>query len=178
MEDDDDFGTFLDRKYPFFGSECRATDQLEGLLSGARAVTEESFDSGESLIQYVSFHQVLLRLPSNSDATEIVERVTEGARSDSCAFKGDTITDSSYGVTTISEVFGYDVADTLVFNSDTVYDAVDVLEATVRGLIVVIAQDNYVLVIDASFDSTSSGINNRDLRSAVDRAVQKAYGDY
>ena len=169
---------FLDQGYPIFGSDCRQNQEMLDLLDNARAPAEVQYYAGDSLKQYVYFRQVVLRFPSEREANDFVDTVRQGARSDACAWSSETISETHYGVTTVSDVYGYEVSNSVVFNSDTVYDAKNVLEATVRGLFVIVAQDNFVLVLEGNFDSTSPGVDNSEMRAAIKLAVEKAFGDY
>lgn len=174
MVADSDATDFTDGKYRFFGEDCAANRRVITLLGKARTRAEVAYTSGDSLYQYINFDQALLEMPTAEDATDFVEDIRTGSKTSSCEGDYDSITTRYYGDTTL-ETFGYDIENSVVYYGETIYDSI-VLEATVREVFVVVAQDEYVLALRGSLDASTSYVSFGEMERAVQDAVDKAYG--
>jgi hypothetical protein len=114
-------------------------------------------------------------MPSAEDAQELVDELRAGANDGSCGYETEFISARYYGETTL-ETFGYELADSVVYYEETIYDS-SVLEATVRRVYVVFAQDESVLVIDGALDASTSDVSFGEMERAVQYAVDKAFGE-
>ena len=175
MVNDSDTVSFLDGDYRFFGEDCSPNLRTQSLLGNARMLSEVAYTSGESLYQYIDFDQALLEMSSADDAQELVDELRAGANNGSCGYEGEFVSVRYYGETTL-EAFGYELEDSVVYYEETVYDS-SVLEATVRGVYVVVAQDESVLVIGGALDASTSDVSFGEMERAVQYAVDKAFGE-
>lgn len=174
MVADSDATDFTDVEYRFFGEDCAANRRVVTLLEKARTRAEVAYTSGDSLYQYINFDQALLEMPTAEDASDFVEDIRTGSKTSSCEGDYDSITTRYYGDTTL-ETFGYDIGNSVVYYGETIYDSI-VLEATVREVFVVVAQDEYVLALQGSLDASTSYVSFGEMERAVQDAVDKAYG--
>lgn len=171
---DSDAPDFTDSEYRFFGEDCAANTGVIRLLGQARTRAEVSYTSGDSLYQFISFDQALLEMPSADDAIDFVSDIRSGSRSSSCESDYESITSRYYSDTTL-ETFGYDIENSVVYYGETIYDSI-VLEATVREVFVVVAQDEYVLALQGSLDASTSYVSFGEMERAVEYAMDKAFG--
>ena len=174
MVADSDATDFSDVEYRFFGEDCSANRRVVTLLGKARTRAEVGYTSGDSLYQYISFDQALLEMPTAEDATDLVDSIRRGSKAPVCGADYDSITTRYYGDTTL-ETFGYDIGNSVVYYGETIYDSI-VLEATVREVFVVVAQEEYVLALQGSLDASTSYVSFGEMERAVQDAVDKAYG--
>lgn len=175
MVTDPDSQDFLTGEYSFFGEDCSQNRQAGDLLGDARRRASTSFMSGDGLYQFIAFDQALVRLPSAEEARELIDLVRAGSRSGACESDYEYISTNYSGTTTL-EAFGYDIEDSVVYYGRTEIDSI-VLEATLRRVFVLAAQDDHVLVISAAIDASVSDVSFGELERAVEYAVGKAYGD-
>jgi hypothetical protein len=175
MVADSDALDFTESGYRFFGEDCGANNRVIALLGKARTRAEVAYTSGDSLYQYINFDQALLEMPTADDATDFVEQIRSGSMSSSCESDYESISTRYYGDTTL-EAFGYDIENSVVYYGETIYDS-SVLEATLREVFVVVAQDEYVLALQGSLDASTSYVSFGEMERAVQDAVDKAYGE-
>lgn len=175
MVADSEGQAFLADEYNFFGEDCVQDRRANSLIDDAQQRSAVSFLSGDALYQYINFDQALIRMADDEEAADLVDRLRSGSLSSNCESDYEFVSTQYSGTTTL-EAFGYDVDTSVVYYGKTEIDST-VLEATLRRVMVVAAQDDHVLIISASIDSSTSYVSFGELERAVQYAVDKAYGE-
>lgn len=171
---DSEATSLLDQEFSFFGEDCAENIRLNSLLGRVQSSDEISFTSGDSLLQFVTFRQALVALPDESVAAEVVQEARDGSTRTSCESDYEYIGTRYYGTTSAS-TFGYDVEESVVYFAETEIDST-VLEATIQRIYVLIAQDEYVMMLIGSIDASTPYVRFGEVEEAVQFALDKAYG--
>ena len=166
-----------DRLYPAFGQgdNCPADKSLARILERGRVVADRYYNSGDTLVQYVSFEQTILEFPNASSLESVIDTIKQGYSSGLCDFQGEFVNSRLYGLAAGPDTFEVIGENSIAFNKDTVYDS-SFLEATVRSINIWVVQENYLFITNASLDiDVRNGINYQQLFRSVEDAISRAY---
>lgn len=166
-----------ERSYPAFGQGegCPADGSMARILDRGQVIASRYYKSGDTLIQYVDFEQVIFEFPSAGSLESVIDTIRQGYSSGLCDFQGDFVTSRLYGLSEGPDTFEVIGDTSIVFNKDTVYET-SFLDATVRGINVWVVQDNYLFITSAALDiDVRNGISYQQLFRSVEDAISKAY---
>ena len=168
---------YQDKSYPLFGigSDCGADIEMARILAGATVVSERYFEAADGLVQFVTFEQVIFRFPNDSTPARAVRLVSSEFNSPGCVFEEEYISVRFYNLSSGQEVFDTIGETSVVFYKDTAIES-SFLDANLRETQVWIAQDEYLFITRASFDSDMQQLSFAEFSRSVTQAINKAYG--